>query len=234
MGEKQSPVLGDNSIQRVQLTPKRFATAIELSEQFVLDTGLDNVYAHIENVLIERLIAGIEDQITINGGFGTVSATQLRVIHRGGNGAEYISANVKGPVEFSKIKTAVGAVKGYKNGFWIFNQYPEVVDEAGNNMVNYQNNSADGSIGTLMGMPIYRAGLAFWNPTETTSSELACVLVTEGAYTLMLSDMKIRALKQGSAELMKGVIVFEAEVYADGEVTNSSAVRGIEYKAQPY
>ncbi|PGC57702.1 phage major capsid protein [Bacillus wiedmannii] len=214
----------DNKLEKKQLTLKRFATSVEVSQQYINDSAVD-YKQHLTELLTERLVRGVELGITLFGDPIGQTADKMQLLSQGGNG--FKSANTFGAIEFELVqKLSLPFFDNNKkeNSFWIFNQYPQVVNKAGDDCITYDN-LPPGAVGRLLGIPIYISELA-----ETgEGKKLACVLVNPSAYTLVLGDIKIKQLEQGSNESVRGVHVFQGEVWADGVVTNLNGRLAIEY-----
>lgn len=222
--ELTDPPKKDSKLEKKELTLKRFATSIEVSQQFLNDSAID-YESYFTDLLTKRLIKGILNELLIFGDGGSNTTDHMQVLTKGGNG--FVSANKYGAVEYEIIrKMASYFFRGNdKNkSFFIFNEHPQVTDEAGNDYVTYDNLPI-GAVGRLLGVPIYVADLG----ENGNGTQLACVLVNSDAYTLIMSDAKVEQLKQGSDESYRAVHVFQGEIYVDGVVRNNIGRIALEY-----
>ncbi|MCQ6527464.1 phage major capsid protein [Bacillus mycoides] len=224
--ELTSPLAKDNKLEKKQLTLKRFATKIEVSQQFINDSAVD-YESYLTDLLTKRLILGLEQGITYVGDPNGNTNGNIQLLSQGANG--FTSANTFNKVEIEfelvqKLASSFFDINKRENCFWIFNTYTQVTNKAGNDCITYDN-LPHGAVGRLLGIPIYISQLT----TSVLGKQMACVLVNPNAYTLVLGDIKIEQLKQGTDESVRGVHVFQGELYADGVVTNPNARMAIEY-----
>ncbi|KYZ67942.1 phage major capsid protein [Bacillus sp. GZT] len=225
--EKTNPPKKDNKLEKKELTLKRFATSIEVSQQFINDSAID-YESYLTKLLTTRLIKGILNEILITGDIDPNKADHVQVLSKGRQG--YVSANKSGFIEYEIIRTMASTFfrgNDKNKSFFIFNEHPQVTDKAGNDYVTYDN-LPPGAVGRLFGIPIYIADLG----VTTIETQLACVLVNSDAYTLVMGDAKVEQLKQGTDEAHRGVHVFQGEIWADGVVTNTSGRLAVEYASE--
>ncbi|PGK45748.1 phage major capsid protein [Bacillus cereus] len=224
--EKTNPSKKDSKLEKKELTLKRFATSIEVSQQFINDSAID-YKSHFTEILTQRLIKGILVELLQSGNADSNTKDHMQLLSQGGNGYVSASKPSDGIIEYELIKNMASIFfrgNDKNKSFFIFNSHPQVVDKAGNDYVTYDN-LPPGAVGKLLGIPIYIADLAVGGMER----QLACVLVNSDAYTLVMSDFKVEQLKQGSNESLYGFHVFQGEVWADGVVTNQGGRLAVEY-----
>lgn len=222
--ELTNPSKKDNKMEKKELTLKRFATTIEVSQQFLEDSAID-YESYFTELLTQRLINGILLELLVLGDSTSNTKDHMQVLTKGGNG--YVSANIYGAIEYEIVQQMASYFfrgNDKNKSFFIFNEHPRVVDKAGNDYVTYDNLPV-GAVGRLLGVPIYVADLS----ESINGTQLACVLVNSDAYTLFMGDFKVEQLKQGGDESARAVHVFLGEVYADGVVTNNIGRLAVEY-----
>lgn len=232
LAEGKAPKTTDNSLAEVWLNPKRVITAIELSQELMENTAV-NQKQHLHKVATRRIQSATERMITFSGYTGSSGSIEtnenMQLLSRGGNNFVSTHTSDEEILEYSLIKRVYSDFTRYENNpktaFWLFtDSSTQVLDAQGNDLVTYDN-LPDGAFGMLLGMPMYRASL----PISSYDRQVACILVAPEAYTVLLGETKVQQIQGDTTQEIRNSTVLKFEQWVDGKITNMNGRFGIEF-----
>ncbi|PFU40151.1 hypothetical protein COK86_20370 [Bacillus cereus] len=214
---------------------KTFRQKIEISNQLALDTSVDIVSLQ-ELQAINGMLETIVGHMTYSGIENMENATledkktKFQRLFQGTNMMSTMIRDTKGKPfdhdELFEMYEAMNKKGSLQGSFWLFDeaQLYSIINAAdGREMIDF-NNLVPGSVGTYLGLPIYRnTVLTMSDPDYSKEKHLAVALIKPQAYTLSFSKIRVRETTEDTYQANKGVKVYVIELEAEGLVTDKYA-----------
>ncbi|HFF3191727.1 TPA: hypothetical protein ACGCJB_005017 [Bacillus cereus] len=203
-----------------EINLKRFAEAIEFSNEFSMNTVSDNV-AIAKKIALNRIFAGIQFQM-LGYGYDNNSTPEEKAerferlfpaVNEPGNSKE------KEPLKYKDVLKAHEFLRNtgkHKNAFWLIGDSAQlsVVDESGNEHLSFEN-LPQNAVATLLGLPVYYAEMS-----DSNDNPIAFGIVNSDSYALAMSDIKVYEPTLDTKQAMAGSKVYIVEVWADAKITD--------------
>ncbi|MDA1660385.1 hypothetical protein PDK35_10455 [Bacillus cereus group sp. TH153LC] len=204
---------------------KRFAEAVELSNQFDMNSVTDNLDG-IVRLAMNRITAGIQQEMTTTGVMNNEHTTEddrAKHFEKLFPAANSVAKTKEGePLLYSDILSAYNftTTNTVRDGaFWVFHSDVKlsVLDDAQNERLSFEN-IPDGAVATLLGLPVYVADIY-----EYEMKPIAFGIVTPQSYALAMSDVKVYEATLDTPQAIAGSKNYIVEVWADAVITDKWA-----------
>lgn len=225
----------DPNFKEIVLKHKRMVSAIEVTQD-AIKKGVQPLFGnHINNLLANRIMLGIEDQMFNSGDKdGTVNLQNILLHNTAVNGTfTYKLEDIFVKTAASQtvlthqelMDTYIQFAKQPENldgAIWVVDDITKlsaVKDSAQNHVLTFDNLPA-GAVGRVLGIPVYKVS-AF-----TAGQKVAAVLINPAkAYAISISkDAEVQTIIGDTIQQLKHASVSLAEVYIAGMVVNPRAV----------
>ncbi|WP_144491958.1 MULTISPECIES: hypothetical protein [Bacillus cereus group] len=213
---------------------KRFAEAIELSNQFDMNSVTDNLDG-IVRLAMNRITAGIQQEMTITGIMKTENTTEedrAQHFEKLFPAPNQTAITAEGePLHYSDVLGAYNfaTTNTIRDGaFWVFHgdAMLSVLDDAKNERLSFEN-IPDGAVATLLGLPVYVADMYDYN-----MKPIAFGIATPQSYALAMSDVNVYEATLDTVQAMAGSKNYIVEVWADAVITDKWAKFCMSFKPE--
>ncbi len=206
-----------------EINLKRFAEAIEFSNEFSMNTVSDNI-AIAKKIALNRIFTGIEFQM-LDYGYNANSTSEEKTmrferlfpsLNETGHSKENEPLKYKDTLKVHNFLRNTGK---HKNAFWIIGTEAQlsVLDESGNEHLSF-NDLPQNAVATLLGLPVYYAKMS-----DSEDNPIAFGIVSPDSYALAMSDIKVYEPKLDTKQAMAGSKVYIVEVWADAKITDKNS-----------
>ncbi|PFM65836.1 hypothetical protein COJ48_04035 [Bacillus cereus] len=199
---------------------KRFAEAVEFSNEFSMNTVSDNI-AIAKKIALNRIFAGIEYQMLSYGydGNSAPEEKEMRFERLFPAANESGSSKEKEPLKYKdilKVHEFLRSTGKHKSAFWIISDSAQlsVVDESGNEHLSFKD-LPQNAVATLLDLPVYYAQVQ-----DSNDNPIAFGIVNSDSYALAMSDIKVYEPKLDTKQAVAGSKVYIVEVWADAKITD--------------
>lgn len=224
--EKENANMRELQYTGYAIKPKRFAEAIEISENLKLDSALDNI-EFIKKMAFNRILHGLEAQMLFKGYKDSDTQAVKDVNFERLFYAQNSTATSKNGESLKYADFLIAHKDMTRNGkikdaFWLINGSAQfsVLDAQGNEKLNFDN-IPESANATLLGLPVYMVSTM----TYADGKQAAFGIVHPDAYALSLSDVKVKKAKLDTPQALQGKEVYIVELWADGVITDINSKR---------
>lgn len=223
----------DPTFKNVLFHQKRMASAIELSQDALINSAVD-LNEHVNELLSFRILNGIEKQMFNAGDADGVAGLQNILLHNTGTtkieDIETISNAGTANTYDDFAKAIAGLSKQPQmmvGAVWAI-QDPEAIaaikDPYGFSILNFKN-VMPGSVGTILGIPAFVVAEGF------SDAKVPAVLINPArSYTVTLADdAVVKKIAGDTTQALRQSQVFLGEIYVDGRVLNPRGVKIVKH-----